>query len=71
MSLVKALHALDTDVHTVCAEPVSGDYELTLNAVEDRSQPLGGIRQVTDPVQRATPLPTRTSATVESGENFS
>lgn len=56
----KTLHGLDPDVHLVYRAPASGDYELTLRTVEDRSQPLGEIPHDTGLAPLTTPLPTRT-----------
>ena len=63
----KTLHALDPDVHLVYRALVSGDYELSLKTVEERSQPLGDIPHDTGRAPLTTPLPTRTPPVTDVG----
>ena len=56
----KTLHALDPDLHLVYKVPIAGLYQLELETVTDRSQPLGKIWRDAGLASRATALPMRT-----------
>ena len=56
----KTLHALDPDLHLVYKVPTAGLYQLNLETVTDRPQPLGKIWRDGGLAPLATALPVRT-----------